>query len=125
MYSRTSHHNTSLPLRLLLLVAVLLACLTTEQMPTLHAQSDISSIDIVRIDASAFPTVTVQARIRDSAGMPITEFNPESFILTEDDSQLAFEYRAIDAGVQVAQIGRASCRERGGGAGVEVEVGRE
>ena len=104
MYSRTSHHNTSLPLRLLLLVAVLLACLTTEQMPTLHAQSDISSIDIVRIDASAFPTVTVQARIRDSAGMPITEFNPESFILTEDDSQLAFEYRAIDAGVQVALV---------------------
>lgn len=104
MYSRTSRHNASFSLRLFLLVAVLLACMLSVQPPALHAQNDVSSIDIVRVDASEFPSVTVQARIRDSAGMPITDFNPESFILTEDDSQLTFEHRAIDAGVQVALV---------------------
>lgn len=125
MYLRPFHQKkTTIKLsHFIPVILALIACL----MPLggaapARAQTNISQIDIVNVDASDFPNVTVQARILDETGQPTSALNPEDFILTEDNTEHSFTVERTQAGVQSALIADLGAGSWGPGATGEPRI---
>jgi len=90
--------------RLLTAVFLLIGGLSGLGLAPAYAQNTISSIQIVNVNTDNFPEVLIQARVLGPEGLPIQTLSEDTLMLTENDQQVPYEYRSVDAGIQLALV---------------------
>ncbi|GEM_PF-879862 len=68
------------------------------------ADSVIKTVDIVQVDSTKFPEVTLTVNLLDSARTPVTQLDSNSLILKEDDVQLPYTFVSSKRGVNVVLV---------------------
>jgi hypothetical protein len=68
------------------------------------ADSVIKTVDIVQVDSTKFPDVTLTVNLLDSARTPVTQLDSSSLILKEDDVQLPYTFVSSKRGVNVVLV---------------------
>jgi hypothetical protein len=68
------------------------------------ADSVIKTVDIVQVDSTKFPEVTLTVNLLDSARTPVTQLDSSNLILKEDDVQLPYTFVSSKRGVNVVLV---------------------
>lgn len=90
--------------RLLTAVFLLIGGLSGVGLAPAFAQNTIGTIQIVDVNTANFPEVVIQARVLGPEGLPIQTLAEDTLMLTENDQQVPYEYRSVDAGIQLALV---------------------
>jgi pSer/pThr/pTyr-binding forkhead associated (FHA) protein len=84
-------------------IAILVCALFAVVSPA-ASQTNIDLIEIVDIDTSAFPDVTIQARVVGPDRLPVPVLSADSITLAENGIAQPFTHTTVDAGAQVALV---------------------
>jgi hypothetical protein len=71
---------------------------------SVFADSVIKTVDIVQVDSTQFPDITLTANLLDSARTPVTQLDSSSLILKEDDVQMPYTFISSKRGVNVVLV---------------------
>ncbi len=84
-------------------IAILVCALFAVVSPA-ASQTNIDLVEIVDIDTTAFPDVTIQARVVGPDRLPVEVLNADAVILAENGIEQPFTHVTVDAGAQVALV---------------------